>query len=188
VFRNSSALPTTFLNVSAQQKNAGIEVSWNTANEIGLDSYTVEESTDGTNFTKATTVAAKNATVNAYTWFDANVVNGNNYYRIKSTEKNGSTKFSNVIKLKIGGKVSEFSVYPNPVKSGTVNVQLMNVEQGLYSIKIVNKLGQEIASRTITHNGGSATQSINIGNVASGTYNMVISNGTTSVTKTVIVE
>jgi len=40
----------------------------------------------------------------------------------------------------------------------------------------------------ITHNGGSATQSINIGNVASGTYNMVISNGTTSVTKTVIVE
>jgi hypothetical protein len=69
-----------------------------------------------------------------------------------------------------------------------VNVQLMNVEQGLYSIKIVNKLGQEIASRMITHNGGSATQSINIGNVASGTYNMVISNGTTSVTKTVIVE
>ena len=52
VFRNSSALPSTFLSVAASQKNAGIEVSWNTANEIGLDSYTVEEITDGTILSK----------------------------------------------------------------------------------------------------------------------------------------
>ena len=188
VFRNSSALPTNFVTVSAVQQGNAIAVNFTTANEQNMSSYEVEESANGNSFTKGTSIKANNTTTANYNWLDATINNGNNYYRIKAIEKNGVVKYSQVVNVRTGTKGSEFAVYPNPVKGGTVNVQLMNVEQGLYSIKIVNKLGQEIASRTITHNGGSATQSINIGNVASGTYNMVISNGTTSVTKTVIVE
>jgi hypothetical protein len=188
VFRNSSALPTNFVSVSAVQQGNAIAVNFTTANEQNMSSYEVEESANGNNFTKGTSIKANNTTTANYNWLDATINNGNNYYRIKAIEKNGVVKYSQVVNVRTGTKGAEFAVYPNPVKGGTVNVQLMNVEQGLYSIKIVNKLGQEIASRTITHNGGSATQSINIGNVASGTYNMVISNGTTSVTKTVIVE
>jgi hypothetical protein len=188
VFRTSGALPTSFVTVSAAQQGNAIAVNFTTANEQNMSSYEVEESANGTNFAKGTSIKANNTTTANYNWLDVNINNGNNYYRIKAIEKNGVVKYSQVVNVRIGTKGAEFSVYPNPVKGGTVNVQLMNVEQGLYSIKIVNKLGQEIASRMITHNGGSATQSINIGNVASGTYNMVISNGTTTVTKTVIVD
>ena len=188
VFRNSSALPTNFVSVSAVQQGNAIAVNFTTANEQNMSNYEVEESANGNSFTKGTSIKANNTTTANYNWLDATINNGNNYYRIKAIEKNGIVKYSQVVNVRTGTKGAEFAVYPNPVKGGTINVQLMNVEQGQYSIKIVNKLGQEIAARTITHNGGSATQSINIGNVASGTYNMVISNGTTSVTKTVIVE
>ena len=188
VFRNSSALPTNFVSVSAVQQGNAIAVNFTTANEQNMSSYEVEESATGTTFTKGTSIKANNAATSSYNWLDVNVNTGNNYYRIKGIEKNGGVKYSQVVNVRTGTKGAEFAVYPNPVKGGVVNVQLMNIEKGQYSIKIVNSIGQEVAAKTIVHNGGSATQSINIGNVALGTYNMVISNGTTSVTKTVIVE
>jgi hypothetical protein len=188
VFRTASALSTNFVNVAAQQKGSAIEVTFNTANETNMHSYEVEESKDGSTFTKGTTLEAKNAATNNYSWLDATVHNGNNYYRIKAIEKNGATKYSQVVRVNIGTKRSEFTVYPNPVKGGTINLQLTDIKKGVYTVKVVNNLGQEIAARTITHNGGSATQTINIGNAPTGKYNMVITNGTTTVTKTVIVE
>jgi hypothetical protein len=188
VFRTAAALPTNFVSVAAQQKGSAIEVTFNTANETNMHSYEVEESKDGSSFTKGTTVEAKNAATNNYSWLDLNVNNGNNYYRVKAIEKNGVVKYSQVVRVNIGKQTAEFTVYPNPVKGGTINLQLTDIEKGVYTVKVVNNLGQEIAARTITHNGGSATQTISIGNAATGKYNMVITNGTTAVTKTVIVE
>ena len=189
VMRSSNALPVTFLSVSAAQKNGGIEVNWNTANETNMSSYEVEESNDGINFTKATTVAAKNAASNSYNWLDAAINNGDNFYRIKSVEQNGTFKYSNLVKVKVGGKHTEFTVYPNPVKGGVVNLQMTNAEKGIYTVKIYNKAGQELASKSINHNGGSASQTIQLNaGIAAGTYSMQVSNGTTVITKTVIVE
>jgi hypothetical protein len=189
VFRSNSSLPVNILNVTAAQKNAGIEVNWNTAAESNMESYEVEESANATTFTKAATVAAKNGAANTYTWFDATVTNGDNYYRIKAIEKNGTVKYSNVVKVKIGGKNAEFTVYPNPVKDGIVSLQMSNVEKGVYTVKIYNNAGQEVANRRIVSNGGSATETITLGKgTAKGNYKMQITNGTTTVTKSLIVE
>jgi hypothetical protein len=187
--KTNSALPTTILNVTAAQKNAGIEVSWTTANETNMSNYEVEESTDGNTFSKATSIAANNATTNTYNWFDGNIINGDNYYRIKAVEKNGTAKYSNVVKVKIGGKGAGFTVYPNPIKGGVVSLQMSNIERGIYTVRIINNIGQEVANKTINHAGGGATQTIDLGkSIATGTYNMQITNGTTIITKTVIVE
>ncbi len=185
----TTALPVNILNVTAVQKNAGIEVNWNTASESNMDSYEVEESSNGTTFTKAATVAAKNGASNAYNWFDATVNNGDNYYRIKAIEKNGTVKYSNVVKVKIGGKNAEFTVYPNPVKDGIINLQMSNVEKGVYTVKIFNNAGQEVANRRIINNGGSATETITLDKgTAKGNYKMQIRNGKTTITKSVIVD
>lgn len=116
------------------------------------------------------------------------MTNGSNYYRVKAIEKNGIVKYSQVVRINIDKQGSEFTVYPNPVKSGIINLQLTNIEKSVYIVKIVNNLGQEIAARVLNHSGGSATQIISIGNAPIGKYNMVITNGITTVTKIVIVE
>lgn len=184
----STPLPTTFVKVAAQQSGAVIEVSFSTTNEINMLSYEVEESKDGSNFTKGTNLEAKHGVTNNYTWVDIAVNNGSNYYRIKAIEKNGEVKYSQVVKINIDKQGSGFTVYPNPVKNRTINLQLTNIEKGIYTVKIANNLGQEIASEVLNHNGGSATQIISIGNAQTGRYNMIITNGVTKVTKTVIVE
>lgn len=189
VMKASNALPTTFLSVAASAKNSGIEVTWSTANESNMNGYEVEESIDGVNFTKAFVVSAKNTATNTYNCFDATVVNGNKYYRIKAIEKSGASKYSNVVKVKVGDKTSEFAVYPNPVKGGIVNLQMNNVEKGSYTIRIFNNLGQEVASKNILYTGGSVTQTIDLGkSITAGSYRMQISNEIAVITKTIIVE
>ena len=154
-----------------------------------MESYTIEKGTNGNSFEKAITVQSKNEATNSYSWFDGNIVNGNNHYRIKSTEKNGVTKYSNIVKVNIGSKDAEFTVYPNPVKGKVVSLQMSNVEKGTYTIRLFNNIGQEVANKTINHNGGSSTQSITLSKkIAAGSYNMQISNGNNTINKIVIVE
>jgi hypothetical protein len=188
VFRTSAALPTNFVSVAAQQKGNAIEVSFATANEQNMHSYEVEESKDGASFTKGTTLEAKNTAANNYSWLDVNIHNGNNYYRVKAIEKNGVVKYSQVVRVNVGKQSADFTVYPNPVKGGIINLQMTDIDKGIYTVRIYNNVGQEIANKQITHNGGSANQTISIGNVPTGKYNMLISNGTSTVTKVVIVE
>ncbi|MEI2707679.1 MAG: hypothetical protein V9E96_01520 [Chitinophagaceae bacterium] len=45
----SSALPTSFVSVSAVQQGNAIAVNFTTANEQNMSSYEVEESANGTN-------------------------------------------------------------------------------------------------------------------------------------------
>lgn len=66
---------------------------------------------------------------------------------------------------------------------------MTNVDKGVYTVKIFNQIGQELSIKTINYNGGSATQTIDLGKtVAAGSYSIQISNGITVITKTVIVE
>lgn len=184
----TGSLPTTFTHVAALQKGSAIEVSFTTMNESNMHSYEVEKSKDGIGFIKGTVVEAKNAIRNNYNWVDANIYNGNHYYRVKAIEKNGTIKYSQVVRVNIGKQAADFSVYPNPVKGGMVNLQLTDIEKGIYIVRVVNNIGQEIANKQINHNGGSANQTISIGNVPTGKYYMLINNGKHVVKKQLIVE
>ncbi|MFY7899557.1 MAG: T9SS type A sorting domain-containing protein, partial [Chitinophagaceae bacterium] len=185
---STTPLPTNFISVSAQQKGIAIEVGFITSNETNMHVYEVEESKDGSSFTKGATLEAKNTAINNYTWLDVNVNNGNNYYRVKAIEKNGTIKYSQVVNVNVGKQSASFKVYPNPVKGGVVNLQLTDIERGVYTVRVLNNLGQEVANKQMVHNGGNAIETIGIGNVPTGKYNMIITNGASTVTKTVIVE
>ncbi len=187
VFRNNGALPVNITNLKAYQKNTGIQVDWNSQNEQNLNSYEVEKSKSGLNFIKVGTVVASGLT--SYHWYDANPVNGNNYYRIKIVEKDGSFNYTQVVNIKIGSIKNTFSIVGNPIKNKTITLQMENVTKGNYSIKMYNNLGQSVATNTINHAGGSATETIFIGNVAAGTYQLsIVGNNHISVIKTVIIE
>ncbi len=91
--------------------------------------------------------------------------------------------------MNVGSQSSNFTIYPNPVTNGVVGLQMNNVEKGTYSVKIFNSIGQELFSTNLKHDGGSATQTIQLGrSLAAGRYTMNISNGTTFITRTVVVE
>jgi|GEM_PF-1046586 len=185
VFRNSSALPVTITKVNAYQKNAGIQVEWNVASEVNVDRYEVEESTDGILFSKAVTVAAIGTST--YTWFDGTVVNGDNFYRIKAIDKNGTAKYTSIVKVKIGKGGNQFAVTPTLIQNGILTLQLETVDKGKYTVNVYNSIGQLMASQSINHAGGSATQTMDVSKLSKGSYHVhVIGNNSNTSIKVII--
>ena len=141
---------------------------------------------DGSVFNKAGTVVATGSS--SYNWFDANPINGNNYYRIKLLDKNGTFKYTQVINVKMGSIKNVFTIVGNPIKNKTIVLQLEQVDKGNYSLILYNNLGQQIITKTIVHAGGSASETIELGNVAKGSYQLNIVGKKVKETKTIIVE
>lgn len=176
VFRNATALPVNITNIKAQQKNNDVQVQWTTVNEQNIDSYEVEKSSNAINFKKLETVLSNSTQPNnTYTVVDASVPTGTFYYRIKIVEKNGNNYYSKIVKITIGKNTNAniVNVYPNPVKGNTLQLQLMNVEQGEYVVRIINTQGQVVQQSTLQHTGGSATTSIVLSKaIAAGNYQL----------------
>ena len=173
VFRQSTVVPVSFISIKAAQAGKNIAVQWNVASEVNVASYEVEKSTDGSRFSKAGTVAAKQAAT--YNWLDENAVNGSNYYRIKSVDNNGQAKYSSIVKVTIGKAGAVITVSPNPVQGNFINIQFTEEPAGKYGVRLINIAGQVVYNRTMQHAGGSASQTFTLPSaLVSGVYQLEI--------------
>jgi hypothetical protein len=173
------ALPVKLSSVKAVQKGAGIQVEWNNQTETNVSRYEVERSANGVQFANAATLLpSSNRGAASYTWFDYSPLNGNNFYRVKVLGKGGEIEYSQVMKVAIGKSGGAISIYPNPLKGNILNVQLTNIEQGNYTMRVYNAQGQQVFSKQIDHAGGSTTQALDIGQkTSSGIYVLKIFSG-----------
>lgn len=177
VFKQLAPVPVTFTQVKAERANQDILVSWKVENESQIDHYEVEKSADGRQFSKiGDRIATGNggATVQ-YNWLDRQVLNGYNYYRIRSIGMTGEVKYSEIVKINIRSQApAEYTVYPNPVRvDGTFQVSLDNAEAGNYVISLYNDLGQLAYRKQVSHSGGSSVYSFELGKgMAHGHYNL----------------
>ncbi len=72
------------------------------------------------------------------------------------------------------GSKAAYTVAPNPVENGMINLQFNNRPAGQYSIRLLSSSGQPLLVKAISHAGGSATQTLRLGKLASGMYMMEI--------------
>jgi hypothetical protein len=166
-------------------------VDFGNATEENIANYSIEKSADGSNFTAAVSLQPKtnNGSLNSYTYFDAAPFAGNNYYRIKVTERNGTVKYSSVLNVRLSAGGTGVNVYPNPVKGSTVNVQFDAMDKAVYSVTMYNSMGQKVFTKNINHNGGTAAYSVELpASVKKGVYNMSISNNTDGISRKIVVE
>lgn len=120
----SAPLPVTLLAISATPKNNVVEVVWKTSQEINTSHFIVERSNDGSTFSFLGTVTAagSSSSPKSYPFTDDRPFNGDNYYRIKAVDKDGSFIYSRVVRVLLQ-PVREVVVYPNPVvTSATVRI------------------------------------------------------------------
>lgn len=189
VFRAASPLPITVTNIKAYKKGSGIQVEFTNSQESNVDHYDIEESRNGTTFTKATTVLPKanNNSQASYNWFDAVVNNGNNYYRIKSVSNTNEVRYTDVVKVNLS-KVAGFTVYPNPVKGNTLTLSLNDLKEGPYTVNIFNSFGQRVVSERIQHGSSGQTHRIKLPVLAAGSYSVQIKGEELTTQQTIIIE
>lgn len=161
VFKTTGVLPVTITQLKATQKNNKVEINFTTVNEINIDHYVVEKSSNAVQFTTLQQLTANGS--GSYTADDANTIQGANYYRVKIVEQNGRSYYSNIVKIIIGKTgANDFVIYPNPVKGNSFSIQLVNKEKGVYVVQLSNANGQTIVTKSINHLGGSLTVRIPI--------------------------
>ena len=92
---------TNILNLSASFKNGMTTIKWNTTDEVQVNQFIVEKSSDGTNFTSFKIVDPKGSN-SSYAVIDRNPYRGSYlYYRIRIKDNNGSSNESEIIRTAI---------------------------------------------------------------------------------------
>ncbi len=177
VFRQAGVLPVTYTDITARQKGNDIEVHWKVEQQLNIKHYEIQKSADGRNFVKVGTQSVTGTNTSTYNWTDVNAVGGDNYYRIRNVDLDGSFAYSKVVKVNMEKGSGNITVYPNPVTAGLISLQIKNMPQGQYKIRLSNSLGQVLLVEDIVHTGGSATRDITIiKRMANGIYKLEIFN------------
>ncbi|RYY00349.1 MAG: T9SS type A sorting domain-containing protein, partial [Gammaproteobacteria bacterium] len=102
--------------------------------------------------------AQNNGQNTRYTFPDANVSSGINYYRLKIVDRSAGARYSAIVKVDLAGKVGGVTVYPNPAAQKQITLQLSDMEKGTYQLEIYNGAGQPVYRQSIQHNGGSLSR------------------------------
>ena len=160
---NDNVLAANFKDVKAAQNNEAITITWQTLNESGTKSFTVERSMNASDYVGINTVPAKGVASN-YSYTDKNPLDGISYYRITENAANGTNTFSPVVKVVFNDN-GVISLFPNPAKN-TVTVKGLN-KNVTAVIKITDMQGREISSQNFTQ---SSSATLNIRALAQGTY------------------
>jgi len=120
VAKGASPLPMTLISFDAKMNSSKqVDVSWVTASEINNDYFTVQRSSDAYTFESIATVDGagnSTATLNYY-YMDKNPMRGVSYYRLKQTDYDGTTSYSEIAAVNNAGMgANDVTIFPNPVK------------------------------------------------------------------------
>jgi hypothetical protein len=170
--RSGTLLPVNLLTLRAVQQQQDVQVSWEAATETNMSYYEVLYSRNGIDFGKAWRIEAKNTSPAGYQWLHVQPGSGNHFYKIRAVDKEGRQLVSWVVKVKLGGVVPSFTVYPNPIdKANQLTLQMDAMPAGTYSLQVMDVAGRVLETRTLQYAGGSAAQLIQMPNsLASGKY------------------
>lgn len=107
-------LPITLLSFEVVATKEGAEVLWQTATENDNDFFTIErmQQSEFVAIAKVRGAGTTNTPQN-YKWADRKPLPGLSYYRLKQTDFNGTSTYSEVVALNIERNGTP---YPNPVK------------------------------------------------------------------------
>ena len=171
-------LPVTILSVAANRNSdRTVNVNWKVDNETSMRHYSVERSTNGTQFEGIITAepTVNNGGRANYTVTDRTANTGNLFYRIKAISQSGQVQYSAIVKVNGLAVESNVTVYPNPVKDRVANLQLSGMEKGNYQISLVHVNGIVQVLNSINLDGGQETRSIQLPKtLAAGVYQLKI--------------
>jgi Bacterial Ig domain/Secretion system C-terminal sorting domain/Bacterial cadherin-like domain len=160
-----SPLPIKLESFTAAPQDNSVILKWVVSDEINVAKYEIESSTAATNFISIGNINA-NSNRN-YSMLHTTPVIGFNYYRLKTTDKDGRISYSDVRKVNFG-KGGTVNLYPNPA-AGFVNITLASAminKPGI--INILSAEGKVVFQKH--SNALSQIETIAVNNLAAGKY------------------
>lgn len=184
-----TTLPVRLIKFTAQWKSTGIELNWETAQEINSQKYEVECSNDGTVFFKAGEVAAgQTAGEGHYSFKNQPDAGGKHYYRLKIIDKDGSFVYSNIEMVQKALQTGTLTIKPNPVVDQRLTVATDNLPKSKYSLQISNGSGIIVYRQVLNHTGGDISLPISLPSLKAGIYHLQLISDQVKLNSTIMVK
>lgn len=166
--QEDSPLPVELLFFNALIDDESVLLTWATASQLNFDYFSVEHSTDGFVWNEISRIKGEGTTQSRdeYNLKNARSLAGNNYYRLKMVDLDGTFEFSKVLVITIDEPM-DISIYPNPVnQSEMIAIELNFLPNDGDRIMLYNSFGVELMNFTIT----STKLSVPLSDLKAGTY------------------
>jgi hypothetical protein len=157
-------VPVTLSSFTGKETNKGIQLNWQTQQELNNAWFDVQYSSNGTQFSNIGRVngAGSSTTVKNYQFVHSGTEPGNHFYRLAQTDFDGKINLSPVVQLSTKGRHYTINISPNPVAA---------------SIQLTGSAYQKGSGYTIFSQSGTAllqgklqSASINTASLAAGSY------------------
>lgn len=165
----SNLLPIELLSFEVKKhEESTAEISWTTASEINNDYFVIEKSIDGVNWNEITKIsgAGNSNDIKNYFYTDKLQTIGNIYYKLKQVDYDGTSSYSDIKTIRSNQieTTESFSIYPNPINNGFLNIS-SNTNESI-NFSIFNTLGQKVLQNE-TQN---SKYKVDVSSLSSGVY------------------
>ena len=185
LFCGTIALPIELYQFWGSVVDSHNEIQWVTSSEIDNDYFELHHSIDGVTFTLLTEMqgAGNSTTTSNYRFLHFNPKRGVNYYRLTQVDFNGDrTEYTSIaITNKSDNDNNLFSnIFPNPNKSIFYFNYNGNRFNQPINVKIMDWAGRVVLIGSIDKFNNTQGITLDIGNIDSGVYTVIISQGNVS--------
>lgn len=176
-FASYSLLPLRLTSFSGQLVNKKSVLKWITDAEQNLAGFDIERATDAAAFSVIGHANAYNLQrTNNYNFTDAAPATGNNYYRLRMINSNGSFSYSNTVKITLNERSSAMVVSPNPGIGDFIYLANTGIESGTMGYIITDAVGRIVCRGNVSN----STSAINVATLPAGIYYLKLNNGRSS--------
>ena len=157
------ALPVTGLKLKAKKEDKTVVLDWTTVSELRTDHFEIERSQDGQSFKAigSLTAAGTSSSLHAYHFVDKAPADGQNIYRVKTVDQDGTLSFSAVVTVNFDANKT-LGLYPNPA-SGYV---ILSGNEAADLVRVLDMSGRQV----LLVQNVAAGKKIDVSSLAAGAY------------------
>ena len=174
-----TTLPVELIRFEGKISAKNILLNWQTASEINNEKFEIEESQNGREFYKIGKVVGNGTTLELqnYSFEVEHPRKGISYYRLKQIDFDGQFEYSKVISVNFrgdNGEVGEF--YPNPSKSGLVNLDYLVQNDDEITVSVFDMTGKLMVNQIQSTARGNNNLRFDFSKLNTGVYIVKIGN------------
>jgi len=179
--RGVNKLPVELTQFGARCGDDGILITWQTASETNNDYFTLEKSENAVDFIQIAEIQGAGNSVDLieYHFLDERYVSGTFYYRLKQTDFDGSSKYSNIVIANCYANGSANPVviaYPNPFND-ELSVTAWNLPEGEITLTLTDLFGKDYYRKELKTDKGEFSITLFLKDIAPAVYLLKITKG-----------
>lgn len=185
-------LPVDLLYFTGENHGRYNELRWETASELNSDFFTLERSTGNGVWSPIASMKASGMSDERQSYMarDEDPMFGTNYYRLITTDYDGTEEHSEMIAIDVINSRHQMVVtqlMPNPTDN-MVNIGMNSMVNGMVNVDLVDMTGRLVKSESWNVEAGTNTLSMDVSDQPGGIYYVAVRNEANLVSMTKLVK